>query len=111
MSTGTLAGVTAICLLVMGTAAIAAPNAPAATHFSGPVLIQACPPGSHWVAAGYARKGRYRSARCVSDGGGPRAPGDNMSSVLNGQEFMAHANPGAAYFGPEPGGRGFMPSR
>lgn len=111
MSTWTLAGVTAISLLAMGTAAIAAPNAPAATHSTRPVLIQACPPGSHWAAAGYARKGRYRSARSVADPVGPRGPGDNMSLVLNRQEFMAHSTPGAAYLGPEPGGRGFMPSR
>jgi hypothetical protein len=32
-------------------------------------LAQACPVGTHWVDAGYARGGKWREAHCASDTG------------------------------------------
>ena len=60
-----------------------------------------CPPGTGWVAAGYQRKGKWRSGRCsswVAQRGRAGSPGD-IAGQLNAQE-AARVGGGAPYGGP-----------
>jgi len=62
--------------LVFGlTIALAAPvlaqqtNNPPPSSQNPPPPAQACPPGTHWEAAGYVHDGKWRDARCARDDG------------------------------------------
>ena len=60
-------------LTAMSLTSMSAPAASASTDQAaqkGVVhLAASCPPGTHWVEAGYARGGKWREAHCARDDG------------------------------------------
>ena len=52
------------------------------------VAVTHCPPGQRLVAAGYARKGKWR--HCSAWGARGGGPSDNMAGQLNAQEAAQH---------------------
>ena len=92
-----LPGIGVVGLMLMVTAAVAAPPTVAPVLSTNPVLIaDQCPPGTTWVAGGYTKKHhRWIEANCVDGIAGSTAPAvPTASPVYPGPPIGGHGGRG-----------------
>jgi hypothetical protein len=69
LNTAALIGIAMGIAPLLSTTAISAPTEPRAKARVGQIIAvaDACPAGQRWVAAGYAKHGKWRPGHCAKD--------------------------------------------